>query len=218
MRYGCHIQAWYGHTRVTLAPMVQDGGDDHKWFFYGNEATPLAHYPISTKNLIVIGTKSGVSRVLVNYTIEPITGYIIIPASFPVFDSITASYYYYTNLGTILTQSFMPNYNDHPSEMEIGGQPVYTIFKNFPGSLEFKMVLSQESDRHVLIETLEEAYYVLVLDNQVDTNYGLRAYEGPIQSNEVGAFQKGASYLLPIKVEVCQAGSIDATTGLVTWR
>jgi hypothetical protein len=216
--YGCHVGVYWGHTRVTSAPMVVDGGDDHIWYFYGNEATPLAHKPVSTQNLIIIATLAGVSRVLVNYEIEPLQGSITIGAALPAFDSVTASFYYYNATPlSILTKDFDVPYPEHNYELSIFGEPVYTLNHNYPAKVEFKFVMSAEVQRHLLTESMERGYFFILIDRYIDATYGLRAYEGPIVSGEVAAFQKGKSYLLPIVLEVQQRGLWTEATNTIDW-
>ena len=215
---GCYVGVYYGHTRINSAPMVVDGGDDHIWYFYGNEATPLAHYPVSTQNLIIIATLAGVSRVLVNYELEPLQGSITIGAALPAFDSVTASYYYYNSSdNALLTHGFEVDFPEHNFELSIFGEPVYTLSHNFPTKVRFDVVLTSESQRNLLTEAMQYGYFFILIDKYIDAGYGLRAYEGPIQSNEQASFFKGKPYLLPIVLEVQQCGVWAEATDTIDW-
>lgn len=215
-----YIAVYYGNTHVSAGTMVVDGSNDHIWYFYGTEATPIRHYPISSKNLILLGTKSGVSRFLVNYTLEPLTGKITIPASFPVFDSITAWFYYYTIATPIpvLTQNFLVEIPDPSYQPSIWDEPSYVLHNVVPTAVNFNMVLSDESQRNLLTESIMHGYFFLIVDKYIPDTYGIKAYEGPIISKEQMSLYKGLSYLLPIKMSVCQVGSYDHTSATINWE
>jgi hypothetical protein len=200
--------------------MVVDGGDDHVWYFYDNDATPNRRFPISTKNIRLVGTKGGDSEFIVNFDLEPISGTLTVDASLPAYDSISASYYYYVNVTDgvdILTQNFMVEFPRPVSDVDIWGQPHYSEINNYPHKLKMNVVLTAESQRNLLTEAMFNAYYFLVIDKNFDSTFGLRAYEGPLWSDEQGSIGKGASYLLPIELMVQQFGRYDATTNEITW-
>jgi len=209
---GMYVTIYVGHTLVS-DETLNATPDDHVF--------TMDHAPVSTQNLRLIGTKGAVSRPLVNFTLEPLTGTITIPDSFPAFDSITASYYYYTDYELdILTKDYKVEHTTSNYELAIDGSVVPTIpLKKVATRVSFKAVLSGENQRQLLTETVERQYYVILIDKNVDEDYGLRAFEGPVVSSEQASFQKGLSYLLPVAIEpVCMYGSYDEDDDEIAWR
>lgn len=215
---GCKVQVYWGHTRVTLGDMVVDGGDDHVWYFYGNEATPLQHAPISSKKLIILATEGATTRPLVNYELEPIEGTLTVPAAMPAYDSIEASYYYYNSTPLDLTtRGFRVETLPHSYDVDIYNQPHYCVHNQYPSKVKFDLVLTSEAQRNLLTESLMHSYYFILIDNQIDAGYGLRAYEGPIRSDEQWSVYKGENYLLPIEMDVQNFGIYDSTSDTIDW-
>lgn len=205
---GCKVSIWFGHTRIT-SESLNATGDDHVWTF--------DHAPVSTQNLLITGTKAGITRPLVNYTLEPMDGTLTIPASFPAFDSVHASYYYYSGSVPIITKDFDVKYPSHNYEPTIYGEPVYTLSRNYPTTVEFAVVLLYEWERALLTESIRYGYFFLLIDDYIDPAYAQAAYEGPIQSSEAASIYKGKSFLLPIVLEVQQAGAYDETAETINW-
>lgn len=200
---GCKITVFFGHTRVDNEALGATG-DDHVWTFTNS--------PVSSKNLRLIGTVGADTEFIVNYDVEPISGTLTVDAVLPAYDSIAAWYFYYTNTADgddILTQNFKVEFPRPVADIDIFGQPHYQIHNNYPHKLTMKVVLSNESQRNLLTESMFSADFFLVLDKNIDADFGLRAYEGPLWSDEQGSVEKGASYLLPIELFVQQFGAID---------
>jgi hypothetical protein len=203
-----HLTVWIGHTRETLHALNDLGGG--VWEF--------PHVPVSTQNLIVIGTLAGVSRVLVNYDLEPIQGTLTMSTDYPAFDSVVASFYHYVASAKVLTKDFQVEYTAPGFEQNIYGKPVYVLSMQFPTKLTFNVILSAENQRNLLTESVENGYFFLVIDNNTVATYGIRAWEGPIFSNDISSFFKGKPYLLPITLNVAQHGFYDDTADEITWR
>jgi hypothetical protein len=205
-----HIQVWYGHTKVTSESLSSSGGG--VWIF--------AHAPVSTQKLIVTGTKSGVTRILANYTLEPLQGALTIPASFPSFDSVHATYYWYTGFIKVLTKDFSVPFPEHSSQPDITGKPIYTLNNNYPTKVTMSVALSEEKNRALLTEYMRHGYFVLIVDRYIpqDSAYDMQAWEGPLVSSDQTALYKGKPYLMGITLEVSENGLYDPVTDTVNWE
>lgn len=206
------ITIYFGHTRVSNEALDVDVGDDHIWYF--------DHAPVSTENLRLIGTVGGESEFIVNFDLEPISGTLTVDAALPAYDSIAAWYFYYVEIedgADILIQDYRVEFPRLISNVDIFGQPHYQVHNNYPHKVSFKVVLTNEAQRNLLTEAMFYSYYFILIDKNIGATYGLRAYEGPIWSNEQGSIRKGASYLLPIELMVEQFGSYDADDNEITW-
>ena len=200
---GCKINIYFKNTRVT-AETLNTTGDDHVFTF--------DHAPVSTKNLRLVGTFGGVNEFIVNYDLEPISGKLTVAAALPAYTAIVADYFYYANIEDgidILVQDYRVSFPKPVADIDIWGQPHYQIHNNYPHVVRFKVVLSNEAQRNLLTEATFHAAYFLLLDKNIGETYGLRAYEGPLWSDEQGSIRKGASFLLPIELFVQQFGNID---------
>lgn len=212
---GCKITVYFGNTRVTGETLTPDPAatpDDHLFFF--------AHHPVSTRNLRLIGTIGGVTEFIVNYDLEPISGALTVGAALPAYDSIDADYFYYVNITDgvdVLVQDYRVLFPKHAGEADMFGQPHFQDQNNYPQTVSFKLVLSGEWERNLLTEAMFGNFYFILIDKNFDATYGHRAFEGPLWSEEQGSLYKGASYLLPIELNVQQFGSYDLTTDEITW-
>jgi len=203
-----YLTIWIGLTRHTLHAL--NNVSPSVWEF--------PHVPVSTQNLIIIGTLAGVSRVVVNYTLEPIQGTLTMDAAYPAFASVVASFYQYGVEIKVLTRDLQVEYTSPNYEMSIYGEPVYVLSKTFPTKLSFNVVLTAENQRNLLTQAVENGWFFLVIDNNTLATYGIRAWEGPITSNDVSSFFKGKPYLLPIVIPVAQHGMYNDTTDVIVWR
>jgi len=208
---GCKITIYFGHTRVTDEALGATG-DDHVWTF--------VHSPVGTKNLRLIGTIGADSEYIVNYDLSPIAGILTVAAVLPAYDSISASYYRYANITDgvdILVQDYKVEFPKPVADIDIWGQPHYQEHNNYPHKVSFKVVLSAEGQRNLLTESMFRSFRFILIDKNIDETYGLRAFEGPLWSDEQGSIKKGASYLLPIELMVQQFGLYDLDDNEITW-
>lgn len=209
---GTKIAIYFGHTRETDEALTVNPGDDHEWTF--------DNYPVSTKNLRLIGTFGGEQEFIINYSLEPLTGTLTIPATLPAYTSIAASYFYYVNTAdgaNILVQDYRVEFPRPTADIDIFGQPHYQIHNNYPHKVSFKVVLTNELQRNLLTEAMFFSYYFIVIDKNIGATYGLRAYEGPLWSNEQGSIKKGMGPLLPIELMVQNFGSYDEDDNEINW-
>lgn len=196
---GSFISVYFGHTRVTAEAATQS--TTRVWH--------LDHYPVSGKNIRVRGTIGADENVVVNYELEPLTGRITMDNALPEFDSVEVDYFYYVNIEDgvdILTRDFKVEFPRPTAEITIFGQPHYTIHNNYPHKLSFKIVLEREGLRNLLTESMFHADYFLVVDKNIGRDVGIRAYEGPLWSDETGSIYKGFSHLVPIELFVQNYG------------
>jgi hypothetical protein len=212
---GCYVTIYFGNTRLTGKTLTPDPAatpDDHLFYF--------ANTPVSTRNLRLIGTVGADTEYIVNYDLEPISGALTVDAALPAYDSIDADYFYYTNLTDgldILVKDYHVTFPKHSSVIDIFGQPHFQDQNNYPYNVNFKVVLTSEDQRNLLTQAMFWNHYFILIDKNFDASYGHRAFEGPIWSDEQGSMYKGASYLLPIELNVQQFGSYNATTDEITW-
>lgn len=210
---GCRIYIYWGCSRETDEELTQDAVETDTWWFDNT--------PVSTKNLRLIGTSGADEEFIVNFDLEPLTGRLTIDAAVdPVggYDSISASYNYYDDLEIdIMTTNYKVTMPSLSSELDIFGQPHYQVHNQYPNNVTFNIVLERESSRNLLTEAMFRACYFLLLDKGTGATYGVRAFEGPIESDEQGSLYKGASHTLPIKLDVQQFGLVDEeATGAIT--
>ena len=207
---GCKLTIYFNNTRVA-AEVLNATADDHVFTFDNT--------PVSTRNLRLIGTVGADSEFIVNFDLEPISGTLTIDAALPAYDSVTARYFYYTNLTDgfdILTQNYKVVFPQIQSEVDIFGQPRYQERNNYPHKVTFDVILSNEVQRNLLTESMFYGYHFIVLDRNIGAEYGLRAYEGPIWSDEQGSIYKGRPFFLPITLMVQQFGNITlGVSGLI---
>lgn len=194
---GNYISIYFGHTRhsnesLTLDPYL---ADDHTWYF--------AHTPVSQKNLRLLGTKSGNNSFIVNYTLEPLTGKLVVDSSLPAYDSIAAWYFSYTDYELdVLTKGWKPISRTPSPEIDIFGKPWYTVHNFYPAYIDFRIVITSEAQRALLTEPMFKASYFIAIDKGIPQEYAQRAYEGPIYSDEQLSMYKGYSNLIPTKLFV----------------
>lgn len=213
---GCLINLYWGFTRVWNEALTQDPVETDTWWF--------ANSPVSTKDLRLVGTEGADSEFIVNFDLEPLSGRLTIAAAVDQpggFDSISASYFYYLNVEvSIITKNYKVEFPRLTSEVDIFAQPHYQVHNAYPHKVTFKIALTEERQRNLLSEAVFRAAYFIMLDKGIGTTYGVRAYEGPLWSDEQSSINKGMSYMLPIELMCQQFGSVRAeATGLVeaTW-
>lgn len=206
---GCRIYIYWGCARETAEALTKDGTETDTWWF--------DNIPVSTKNIRLLGTIGAASEFIVNFDLEPLTGRLTCGDELPEYDSISASYFYYEDLElNVLTDSYMVVFPKLTSEVDIWGQPHYQVHNQYPHKLTFNVVLYGETMRNLLTEAMFKACYFLVLDKGTGATYGVRAFEGPIHSNEQGSLYKGASYLMPTELMVQQFGLVqEASEGVI---
>lgn len=146
-----------------------------------------------------------------NVTIEPLTGRIELFAGYPAFDSVHLDYSHYVNMEIdIITKDYKTPLPRNAGEPDVFGQIRRAKLNRAPATVDFKWVLTNENLRNLLSESIMKNYNFLLLDNNIDETYGLRAFEGGFVSDEQGSMYKGEDYLLPLTMEVDQFGIIDA--------
>lgn len=206
LEYG--VKIFYGCTRILAETLTKDAVENRTHWFANNSATPSASYaPISTRDLRLKGYIGADWEFVVNFTLEPLTGRLDCAAALPEYDSIVADYNYFEETYVkILTTDFKVNFPLLSSDVDIYGQPHYTVHANYPSDVSFKFVLRDELWRNYLTEATLRSCYFLLIDEGIPETYGIRAFEGPIWSDEQGSLYKGASPFLPIKLLVQQFG------------
>lgn len=210
---GCRIYIYWGCTRISNEALTQDPVETDTWWF--------ANTPVSTKNLRLIGTEGADSEFIVNFDLEPLTGRLTIDAAVDQpggYDSIAAWYFHYDDLEIdIMTKGYKVEFPRLTSEVDIFGQPHYTVHNSYPHKVSFRVVLQREQSRNLLTESMFHACYYILLDKGTGVTYGVRAYEGPLWSDEQSSLYKGASYLLPIELMVQQFGQVaEELSGIIT--
>jgi hypothetical protein len=65
---------------------------------------------------------------------------------------------------------------------------------------------------------MENGYFFLLIDKYVPATFGVRAWEGPLISNEISSFYKGRSYFIPIQLNVMQHGFWTKASDTIAWR
>jgi len=186
---------------VNNEALVQDAINARVWWF--------ANVPVSTENLRLVGTIGADSEFIVNYNMEPLTGRLTIDPALPIYDSVAAWYWHYTGLNDgvdLLVVNYKVEFPKLVSEVDIWAQPHYQKHNNYPHSVSFSLVLSSESMRNLLTESMFYGYYFILLDKNIGYQYGLRAFEGPLWSDEQGSVKKGLTPLLPIEIFVQEFG------------
>lgn len=202
--YGVSI--YYGCDRISEETLSNDAVNDHVFWF--------AHAPVSTRDLRLKGYIGADWEYIVNFDLEPLTGRLTAAAALPAYDSVDAWYNYYNSYELrILTVDFKVESPSLVSDLDIWGQPHYTVHANYPSDVNFKLVLRSEPQRNWLTESTLRSCYFLLIDKGIPETYGIRAYEGPIWSSEQASLYKGASPFLPIKLMVQQFGLYSLETG-----
>lgn len=204
-------EAWVGDESGGPAAWIISSGQNLKTYW-------LEHFPVNTDDLRLIGFIGADWAFLGNFDLEPLTGRITIPDIYPAFDEIHAWYTHYINFEiSMLTKDFMVPLPRATPEIDVARKPIYTKGTRYPSTVDFKMVLVNEHQRNLLTESILHNYNFLLLDTGIPEQYGLRAYEGGMVSDEQGSMFKGYSYLMPTVLEVQQFGLVDrAIDGLVT--
>ena len=204
-------EVWAGDESGGGAQWAISSGFDLKTYW-------LEHFPVNTDNLRLIGYIGADWAFLGNFDLEPLTGRITIPDNYPAFDEIHAWYNYYINVEfDILTKDFMVPLPRSTPELDVNKKPIYTKGTRYPSTVDFKMVLVNEHMRNLLTESILHNYNFLLLDTGIPEQYGLRAYEGGMVSDEQGSIFKGYSYLMPTTLEIQQFGLVDREfDGLIT--
>ncbi len=207
---GCRIYFHFGCTRATDEALTQDGVETDTWW--------TDFTPVSTKNIRLVGTIGADTEFIVNFDLEPLTGRITIDDTLPEYDSISASYYHLTDIeGDIMTVGYKVFFPRPISEADMFGQPHYQIHNNYPEKVTGRLVLETDTSRNLLTEATFYACYFIMKDTGTGATFGVRAFEGPIWSDEQGSLQKGASYLMPFELSVQQFGLVkELTTGAIT--
>ena len=201
------------NQQVTITGTTNYNGT---WFITYIDANV---YSIPTAFVANDATGTGTAQeFIVNFDLEPISGTLTVNADLPAYDEVEADYYYYIDFDIdILTQNFKTEFPKPIAELDIWGQPHYQVKNNYPHKVTFRVVLTNETQRNLLTKSMFYADYFILMDKNIDNDFGLRAYEGPIWSNEQGSVQKGASYLLPIELMVEQFGAItEGISGIIT--
>lgn len=196
---GSFLYVFWGCDRIADETLTADTVNDHVfWTDYS---------PVSTKGLILRGYVGADWEFVVNFDLEPLSGRITVDASLPAYDSIHAWYGYYENQELdIVTKDYRVTFPQLMAEVDMWGQPHYSVHNNYPTKVSFKWVLFNEESRNLLTESMFSSCYFILIDKGTSATYGIRAFEGPIWSDEQGSLFKGASYLLPIEVMVQQFG------------
>lgn len=199
----CKISLYWGCSEfVSNETLTKDTIEtDTHWF---------ANYPVSTRRLRVIGYIGADWEFIVNFDLEPLTGRLTVAAALPEYDSVHAWYYYYDQVELkVITTQYQVTFPKWVAEIDIFGQPRFADHNNYPHAVNFNIVMDTESARNLLSESMFLGCYFLVLDKNIPETYGLRAFEGPLWSDQQGSLFKGASYLLPIEVQTQQFGAYE---------
>lgn len=152
------------------------------------------------------------SEFVVNIDLEPITGRLTLAAHLPVYTTVKSSYYSYADIDggvNLLTKNFKVNFPKQQSELDIFGQPKYAVHNNYPHTVSYRLVILNELARNLFTEATFNSMYFILIDNNLPGGFGLRAYEGPLWSNEQGSINKGASNLVPFELNVEQFGMFE---------
>jgi len=211
MADGCRIYIYWGCSAyIEDETLTADGAEDRvAWF---------ANTPVSTRNLRVVGYIGADWEFVVNFDLEPLTGRLVYSGDLPIYDSVHVWYYYYEDYEfDILTTQYKVTFPKWSADVDIFGQPRYADHNNYPHAVNFNMVLDTEVLRNLLSEAMFLGCYFLLIDKGIPEEYGIRAIEGPLWSDQQGSIYKGASYQLPIELQVQQFGGYDLElTGTIT--
>lgn len=192
---GCRVYLYWGcSVYVSNETLTKDGVEtDTHWF---------ANTPVSTRRIRLVGWIGADWEFIVNAELEPLTGRLTCAAALPEYDSVHAWYYYYESYEfNIITQNYKVLFPKWVSEIDIWGQPRFADHKNYPHEVPFKIVIDTETARNLLTESMFNGCYFLLIDRGIPEDYGIRAFEGPLHSDEQGSLYKGASYLVQVELQ-----------------
>ena len=208
---GCRVYLYWGCSAyVSDETLTKDNTETHVHWF--------ANYPVSTRRCLLAGHIGADWEFIVNAELEPLTGRLTCAAVLPEYDSVHAWYYYYENYElNIMTQGYQVLFPKWSSEISIWGQPKFADHNNYPHEVPFRIVLDTEAARNLLSESMFLGCYFLLIDKGIPEGYGIRAFEGPLHSDEQGSLYKGASYLLPVELQPQNFGGYEPElSGLMT--
>lgn len=188
---GNYLSIYFGNTRRTADVLTADPfGDDHIFYF--------PYYPVSTRKLWIQGYYGGSWHWILNYQIEPLNGKLTVAAHLPAYTQVKANYFRYVNYELdILTKNFKPIPRTPQADIDCWNQAHYTIHNFYPDRLEFGIVGTRESQRALFTEAMFFAYYFIIIDKGIPQEYAMRAYEGPLFSEEQLSMYKGYSNVMP---------------------
>ena len=205
------VSVYWGNTLATDETLTADAVEVHNPGVAGGVYW-TDHFPVNTdaRYWRMIGWVGAEWAFIENFDLEPLTGRITLFNGYPIFDSVHLWYSYYINYEfDIPTKDYKTPLAQNPGEPDVFGQTRRTKLNRYPATVDFKWILFNESVRNLLTESMMKNYNFLLLDNNIDETYGLRAFEGGFVSDAQGSIFKGESYLMPMIMEVEQFGIVD---------
>jgi len=205
------VSVYWGNTLATDETLTADAVEVHDPGVAGGVYW-TDHFPVNTdaRYWRMIGWVGAEWAFIENFDLEPLTGRITLFNGYPIFDSVHLWYSYYINYEfDIPTKDYKTPLAQNPGEPDVFGQTRRTKLNRYPATVDFKWILFNESVRNLLTESMMKNYNFLLLDNNIDETYGLRAFEGGFVSDAQGSIFKGESYLMPMIMEVEQFGIVD---------
>jgi len=195
------LHIWYSNAHIAGENL---SGSGTTWTF--------AHTPVSYRNLKLTGYYSGSGSMIVNFTIEPMSGALVTASQYT---SVSGTYNYWPQSGTAVVDGVKPTVDAPQYRRDMDGQYHWTVPNMYPREFKFNMFVRRELyiAKAFVNLSVVNAWHYMVIDEP-----SFVAYEGPIMADQFLSVKKGDDIFMEVTIYVQKFGLWNPVSGTIDWK